>query len=134
MTGIRRESSREFAHDPWGLGGAETGRERVGHFLDQDGAIRTVRSRSHQACSCGCLKPPRGFCADCPAGVPVCIDCFGHCACGKPLCPRHSVLEPGAGSSMRLCRGCAGALKRRRRARTFWRAVLSPFIQFKEQA
>jgi len=131
MKPIRGQRNRNIVHDPWARDSNQMDQADIAHILSDSGAIESYQTQRQFSCGCGCLLPAKGFCAVC--SETVCIDCFGHCRCGKPLCPRHSLFVTGpTGQSIRLCQACHESIKRKHFARTFWRTLLSPFFRFKD--
>ena len=133
MERFRGERKRRVFHDPWTATGKPLEAEEIDHFINDDGGLDSQHTGRAMACDCGCLRPPGGFCAECGDAV-VCVDCFGHCVCGKPLCPRHShfVERPGSGGRVRLYRSCHESESRQRLVHRAARALLSPFIRFED--
>lgn len=135
MKPIRGERHREMACDAWHATDRQIGESDVAHYLSDDGAIESFRTGRRFACSCGCLRPAGGFCAECgPDAGPVCDVHLLHChRCSKPLCLGHSSeADLPDGQRVRLCRACFEAGGRRRVARTIVRTLLSPFVRFED--
>lgn len=131
MKPIRGEQQKEVAHDPWEAHETQLQETDAVHRVTDDGALASQQVSRRFASGCGCLKPPAGFCGIC--GATACADCFGHCRCGKPLCPRHSVFVEGpGGKALRLCKDCRESAGRKQMARRIGRLMLSPFVAFED--
>ena len=133
MQPIRGERKEEVVHDGWTHDGKRLGQSDAVHVVTDDGAVESRLTGRTTACVCGCLEKPGGFCSECIQ--PVCVNCYGFCAgvCHRPLCPRHSVFDTDErGAVVRLCRSCHGQVSRRKVARGVVRALLSPFLRFKD--
>ena len=84
-------------------------------FRTGDAGMKAVSGDVQQACDCGCLEPPGGFCSVCIAqgfdGI-ICESCFHRCSgCGVGLCLSHSFqIENPPGELRRLCPVCYEAL------------------------
>jgi len=133
MKPIRNEVKTQIAHEPWQQDRQHpTDQEDVAHVLTDEGAIASQCQVHRQACVCGCLRAPGGFCAAC-RGL-VCVECFGLCDyCRMPLCGRHSVFPQRQEDGFtRLCHTCARSLRSRRRTLRLVKALLSPLIRFEE--
>jgi len=130
MKPIRGEQEQEFAHDPWDHKQNPLGQNNTTHVVGDEGGIESYRSAHRHACTCGCLKPAGGFCAQCM--LPSCVDCHGFCGkCHMPICPKHSVFnEDGNGKALRLCKPCHGSSSRKQLVRGIVRGLLSPFFRF----
>ena len=102
--------------------------------LSDEGSIDSLAKRTRRPCDCGCFRQVGGRCQQC--GALSCDRCHGHCArCGKPLCLECSFHTTGPHSEcIRLCERCHTGTVRRRRAVRIWRAILSPFIRFRESS
>lgn len=140
MKPIRGERKLQVIHEPWGSKGQASQQEDVAHFVSDSGGLESHHLSRQMALDCGCLKSPAGFCIDCVSqgarGL-TCESCFGHCqagGCGRPVCRRHSVAVDGAeGKTLRLCRPCYEAAKRKQIARGIVRSILSPFVRSNEE-
>lgn len=133
MKPLRSEVKTQIAHEPWQQDRQHaTDQDQVSHALTDDGAIASQSQIHRQACICGCLKAPGGFCAVC-RGL-VCVVCFGLCDhCRMPLCGRHSVFaQCQEDGFVRLCQSCARSQRARRRSVRIVKAILSPLIRFED--
>lgn len=76
--------------------------------------------------------PAGGKCAENGCNRVSCQKCAGRCArCRKPLCIECSRFMPAEnGQSVRLCWGCAAAVRRERVLRAVGRVLLRPFVRF----
>ncbi len=135
MKPIRGEHRRKVVHDPWGRQEEPVAHEDTAHAVSPDGALESSSVERQFALGCGCLgKPPAGFCSVCDRILPVCSDCFHHCAndgCGRPLCRRHAIsVEGSGGTHLHMCQRCFEATARKRLLGRVGRTLLSPFVQF----
>ena len=115
---IRGEQKFRIIHNPWGYSGRVSEQEEVIHFLSDSGGLETHSVQRQIAFDCGCLNSPLGgFCVYCVTqggGGMICLSCFDHCRCGRPICDGHAVFVCFEdGKEFRLCRPCFDAATRK---------------------
>ena len=133
MHPIRGERQRQVAHDPWAFEESNLGETDTTHVVSDAGAVESFSVVRQHAAGCGCLAPPKGYCAVC--SKTACAHCFGFCCCCRmPLCPRHSVFcQRDGAESLRFCRSCNESSARKRIVRSLTRSILSVFIRFEDE-
>lgn len=133
MQPIRSEKQRQFAYDPWTFQETNLGENANAHAVSDMGEVASGSTVRHFASWCGCLAPPKGFCAVC--SKTACAQCFGFCdSCHMPLCPRHSIFQQRQRDGvLRLCRPCHDGSLRKRIVRGVSRTLFSLFIRFEDE-
>ena len=132
MKPIRDEQYHETISDPWEFRERHIGAKGTSHVVSDEGSLSSSEIGKHFACDCGCLRPPRAFCAICVQSI--CEECYGICSdCHKPICPRDSTFSKDSnGAQTRLCKTCSGYKKRKHLLRSALRALFSPFVEFED--
>ena len=132
MGDIRSEQTDHIVRNPWDKRDQEIAGEQGRHFLSDAGGLASRRAMQREACHCGCLNPPGGFCGDCHQLI--CVSCFHRCVdCGKPLGPCCSTaVQTPDGEMIRLCRQCRRADGRKHILGKAARLLLAPVIRFRE--
>ncbi len=103
---IRRTRTQKTTRSAWDGRIRPVEEEETTHTLSTEGAPDSEIVTRQEACDCGCLKAPAGYCSVCN-GV-SCESCFGHCrSCRRPICPAHSFfVQARDGVEVRLCASC----------------------------
>ena len=108
---IRSENRAKVINNPWGFSGSISQKHDVAHLLNETNGVESCHLDTDFAADCGCLNTKLGgVCFDCvekgSRGL-ICIDCFSHCVCGRPVCNGHSVhINVGEYTILRLCKPC----------------------------
>jgi len=136
---IRSDKKYRIVHNPWDKTERDVEAEEIRHSLADTGGIESQTVVRQVACHCGCVAQPGGFCSGCHSII--CVNCFRRCdRCSRPIGPCCSVVIQDENlRTIRLCRECSDALKRKSTLKVFLRwvslpfvALLSLFVEFEE--
>lgn len=135
MRPVRGMRSSQSIRDPWTDAERETESTVEAHALNDAGALESVTTRCQQACACGCIGPPGGYCVQCDPPSLVCQRCLARCErCGRPLCPRHTARSAPKDAASMQCHGCEQQARSQARVRSAVRFLLSPFVELRDEA
>lgn len=132
---IRRDTKIRLFGDPWSGRESLSGSLETGYYLTDRGALESFSVERICFLDCGCNAEPAGVCIQCVAegyrGY-ICVNCYLHCACGRPVCLSHCGLLcfPTANgiTELRLCGPCYQAEMRSIRRNELVRRLL-PFLR-----
>lgn len=105
--------------------------------LSPEGSIDRAKVLPDRFYHCGhnAQAPMGGRCAEAGCQNISCERCFTCCrCCQKPVCLEHVRRVPTDNAQIDLCGRCYDELMRKRRLKTFARAVLSPFVNFEKKS
>lgn len=125
---IRSDKKYRIVHNPWDRTESDVEAEETRHSLTDSGGIESQTVITQVACHCGCIAPPGGYCSNCQ-GV-ICVNCFHRCdGCSRPVGPCCSVLVQDENlRTVRLCKECSDALKRKNALKISLKLILLPFL------